>query len=100
MTKNIIQDRETRREKKLENSNSEEVRGFQKTDFKCANSKNHRALGFAKPNKPVKACMILNEMVGRTVCKDCVSLCRECIPLYYGKTFDEIRNAEMEGKDD
>jgi len=64
--------------------------------LKCSNSKNHRANGFARQNnKPVKDCQILNEMIGRDVCKSGNVLCIDCIPLYYKKTFDEIREGEI-----
>jgi hypothetical protein len=35
-------------------------------------------------------CDILNEMIGREVCKAGIGLCMDCIKFYYKKSYEEI----------
>jgi len=43
-------------------------------------------------------CQVLNEMIGRDVCKIGTGLCKDCIKLYYGKSYEEILKIEEERK--
>jgi|GEM_PF-6913831 len=59
--------------------------------MKCSNTK-CKTKG---RNKQVFDCSVLNEMIGRDVCKDGNNLCKNCIKIYYKKTYDEIAEMDM-----
>ena len=43
-------------------------------------------------------CGELNKIIGRNVCKITTGLCKNCIPLYYGKTYEQIMAMEKSVK--
>lgn len=40
---------------------------------------------------------ILNELAGKAVCKPNIGLCKNCIKLYYGKSYEELKWGEING---
>lgn len=61
-----------------------------------SNCSNKKCKSDRRKNIQTFDCGVLNEMIGREVCIDGNSLCKDCIAFYYKKTYEEILKIDQE----